>query len=188
MSQSIAFVGSRSFSNAALVSQVVAAVLPSGASLRVGCCVGADALVLSAVVAAGAASRLSVFSVFAPGGVGALPSSAVSAVHHAFLAGARVSWRVGSRGGLPLPVRARLAVRSRWVVGGASVVVCFWSGSPRFRSGSLVAAAFGVAQGAQLVAFGGRPPALPSLAGVWVAGVFSGLSCWRWSPGQAVLL
>jgi len=64
----IGFCGSRSLPASArpLVTGVVSSVLSSRRSLAVGCCVGADACVLRAVLAAGAAPRLCVFAAFGP--------------------------------------------------------------------------------------------------------------------------
>ena len=64
----VGFCGSRSLPPSAtpLVAGVVSSVLSSRRSVAVGCCVGADACVLSAVLAAGAAPRLCVFAAFGP--------------------------------------------------------------------------------------------------------------------------
>ena len=64
----IGFCGSRSLPASAtpLVAGVVSSVLSSRRSVAVGCCVGADACVLRAVLAAGAAPRLCVFAAFGP--------------------------------------------------------------------------------------------------------------------------
>ena len=64
----VGFCGSRALpaSSSALVFRVVCSILASRRSLAVGCCVGADASVVRAVLAAGAAARLSVFCAFGP--------------------------------------------------------------------------------------------------------------------------
>ncbi|CAA9419227.1 hypothetical protein AVDCRST_MAG82-1311 [uncultured Rubrobacteraceae bacterium] len=123
----VGFCGSRSFpaSFAPLVSRVVCSVLSSRRSLAVGCCVGADASVLGAVLAAGVAPRLSVFAAFGPisppwparyvSAPGASSSvSAVSGVAGALTAGASVSWWAG--GGPSVPLAGRLASRSSALV------------------------------------------------------------------------
>jgi len=183
----VAFGGSRSLpsSFSGLVASVVGAVLASGASIRVGCAVGADALVLSSAVASGPASSVSVFSFFGPGGAGAWSGSAVSAVLAASAAGASVSWWAGGGPSSGVPFRARLAVRSRACVSG-SFAACFFLASPS-SAGSLGAAAAAVRSGAFVAAFAcgfsGPPVALFGVpAGSWVPASFFGFSCWLWVP------
>lgn len=109
----VGFSGSLSLPPSArpLVASVVGGWLSAGASVVVGCAVGADHFVVSSVLAAGAASRLTLFVAFAPSGVGAAGSvSAVAGVTAAALAGASVRWLAG--GPLDIPLRARLARRS----------------------------------------------------------------------------
>jgi len=190
---SVAFGGSRSLpaSFSPLVASVVSAVLASGASVRVGCAVGADALVLSSAVAAGPASSVSVFSFFGPGGSGAWSGSAVSAVLAAAAAGASVSWWAGGSPSSGVPFRARLAVRSRVCVSG-SFAAAFFLSSPS-SPGSLGAAAAAVRAGSPFVVafccgFSGPPVPLAGVpAGSWVLGSFFGFSAWFWrvSPPPA---
>jgi hypothetical protein len=111
----VGFCGSRalpvSAADTALVSGVVSSVL-AGVPRRgvaVGCAVGADALVVSSVLALGASSRPRVFAafgpvsppaslhaarVFAPGASSSI--SSVSGVADALAAGASVSWWAGA--------------------------------------------------------------------------------------------
>ena len=128
----VGFCGSRSLpvSSSALVSRVVGAVLASRRPLVVGCCVGADASVVRAVLAAGVAPRLSVFCAFGPVSppCGTAPrveapgaSSSVSwpsGVGAALRAGASVRWWSG--GGLAVPLTGRLANRSATLVSAAA--------------------------------------------------------------------
>lgn len=188
VSTSVAFGGSRSLSSSLLcsrVSSVVGAVLASGASVSVGCCVGADAQVVSSVLAAGAASRLSVFSAFGPGGVGSCSVSAVSGVLAVSAAGGRVAWWSG--GGPAVPLAARLARRSAACaqsVAPAGAGVLLWPGA-----GSLAAfAPAALAAGLPLFAFAPCAPlAVPGCVGGWAASSFVGFSCWAWLPGQPSL-
>jgi hypothetical protein len=64
----VGFCGSRalpvSAADSALVSGVVGSVLSGGRGVAVGCAVGADALVVSSVLALGASSWLRVFAAF----------------------------------------------------------------------------------------------------------------------------
>ncbi len=94
-----------------LVGQVSGALLGAGSVLAVGCATGADAAVVSSVVAAGAATRLKLLAVGGASGAGfAGRWSAVAGVHAAVAAGASVTWWAG--GSASVPVRARLARRS----------------------------------------------------------------------------
>ena len=169
-----AFGGSRSLSPSAsaLASSVALAVLRSGAGVAVGCCVGADSVVLSAAVSAGLASRLSVFSAFGPLGsgapAGACSLSAVAAVRAAVAAGA--SLRSWAGGGPSVPLSVRLAARTRAVGSAASAgAVVFLSASSR---GSLSLARSVAARGLPVVAFPASPGvSLPPLS-----------PCGRWLP------
>lgn len=100
-------------------------VLASDRAVAVGCALGADALVVSSVLAAGAASRLSIFCAFGPvsppwpaprvsaPGASRL-SSSVFGVAAALAADASVHWWSG--GGPAVPLIARLASRSAALV------------------------------------------------------------------------
>ena len=138
----VAFAGSRSLPSSArsLVASVVGAVLASGRRVGVGCAVGADAFALAAALAVSPAA-VSVFAVGGPRGLGFSSGSALALVRRAFASGALVAWRAG--GPLSVPLRARLALRSR-----ACVAVAAASGA-----------------GAGLVAFVSAPP--PSSVGSW---------------------
>ncbi len=124
----IGFCGSRSLPASAtpLVAGVVSSVLSSRRSVAVGCCVGADACVLRAVLAAGAAPRLCVFAAFGPVSPPRGTASRVEApgasrslswpsgVGAALRAGASVRWWSG--GGPAVPLAGRLASRSAALV------------------------------------------------------------------------
>ncbi len=184
----VGFVGSRSLSSSfsGLVSSVVSS-LPAGSSVAVGCASGADTSVLSAALSSGLS--LSVFAVGSFCGSGFTPSfSAFPLVSRAASAGASVHWLAG--GSLSLPLRVRLAVRSRSLV--SSVVsgslVAFLS-SPGSR-GSVQALRFAVSCGVPVFVFtcGFSAPSLPSLgSGTWRPVSFFSHSCWSWSPGQRSL-
>lgn len=113
----LALGGSRSLS--ALPAGVLPALVASGASFRVGCCVGFDALAVSFLQSA-APGRLAVCAAFGPGGVGSCSLSAVSVVSSAGRAGVPVSFWAG--GGPAVPLVGRLAQRSAAVVRGASAL------------------------------------------------------------------
>lgn len=157
---------------AAVVSFGLAAVSPP--AVAVGCCLGADAVALGCL----APSRLSVFAAFGPGGAGAGRWSAVAAVSVCAALGARVSWWAG--GGLAVPLPARLAARTRAVVGAASSGLLLFPASPASR-GSWCAARLAAARGLPVVAFplGFAPGALPALGrGGWQPSPWRG--GWRW--------
>jgi len=175
----LALAGSRSLSTSALVVPVVAGLLasPVRVSLRVGCCVGADALAVVAALAWGGASRLSVFAAFgtSPTYPGACSLSAVEPVAAAVRAGASVRFLAG--GPLSLPLSARLWRRSCAVVRGAGALLLFEPGA-----GSLAVAGFAVGRGLPVVAFGAVPPGAPrGCEGSWESRrlVFP---CWGWVP------
>lgn len=188
----VAVAGSRSLPSgeAGLVRRVCGSLVRGGHSLAVGCCVGTDEAVLSSMLVAGAASRLSVFAAFGPGGAGAAGSaSAVSVVAAVASAGASVRWWAGGPAGVP--VQVRLANRTQVVVGAACVGLVVFFGSP-VSLGSLLACRLAVARGLPVWAFPVGFPGrlLPSpCVGAWVAsgrgGVWPG--AWRWVPAQGAL-
>ncbi len=189
---SVAFSGSRSLSPAAapLVGRVVAGFAALAAPrFSVGCSAGADELVLSALVAAGAGPRVRVFAVGSASGAGFWSGSALPAVQAASAAGASVAWLAG--GPLSAPLRVRLAARSAACVRSvrpAGSLVAFFA-SPA-SVGTLGACRLAAAAGLSVLAFpfGFAPSALPALApgGCWVpsgAVPSSPLAlAWRWSP------
>jgi hypothetical protein len=169
--------------------------------VAVGCASGVDAAVVSAVVAAGAASRLVVFAVSPPGG---LPAARVAPLLAAASAGAALRWPAA----VVAPAAAALAARSRSVVAAAvaggpgSGLVAFPGGpcpavcrpvagrlsSGRVSgggSGSWLSVALAVGTGLPVVVFppaGVAPPAWPG--GSWVPAASSGVwaAAVRWSP------
>lgn len=190
----VAVAGSRQLpaGAAAVVAGVAAALAGAGLAVSVGCCVGADAAVLSAVPA----SALRVFAAFGPvsppwvaarySAPGACSLSAVAEVARALLAGASVSWWAG--GGAFVPLAARLAARSGAVVAAASVgAVVFLSGPPGPRSGSWLVARAAAARSLPLVVvpLGFAGSALPLLApgGGWRS---LGAGAWLWCPPLAL--
>ena len=65
-SRALQALASASASVSVLVTGVVRSVLAGGRGVAAGCALGGDALVVSAALAAGASSRLSVFAAFGP--------------------------------------------------------------------------------------------------------------------------
>jgi predicted Rossmann fold nucleotide-binding protein DprA/Smf involved in DNA uptake len=184
----VAVAGSRSLpiSFAPQVQAVVASVVGSGRSVAVGCCVGADAFALSSGVSLLA---LRCFAAFGPGGVGSGPASAVSQVSAFAAAGGVVSWWSG--GPASVPLRPRLAARTKSVICSASASCVVLFSSPASR-GSLLACRLAVGRGLPVFAFpcGFAGSALPSLgAGSWVAVGGSGVwsSAFRWVSKQVFL-
>lgn len=177
MFTSLALGGSRSLNHCPLVGAVVQSAISAGASLSVGCCVGADALVIQAAL--GISPRaLRLFAQFSQSGQGALSISAVGPVQAAVSAGAPVQWLAG--GALSVPVQARLIQRSQAVVQSAQALALFAPGA-----GSLAVAAFAVSVGRPVFVFA---PCAPSLAGgAFVAGHLFGHSCWQFVPSQLSL-
>lgn len=174
-----AVAGSRSLpaGGAEVIAQAVAA-LPSG-PVAVGCCVGADAAVLAALPA----SRLAVFAAFGPGGQGACSLSSVGPVGMAAAAGAAVTWWAGGGPAVPLP--ARLAARTRAVVGAASSGLLLFPASPSSR-GSWLAARLAVARGLPVVVvpLGFPASSLPVIGpGAWVPSLLVP-GGWAWSSAS----
>jgi hypothetical protein len=206
----VAVAGSRSLppEASAVVAAVARELVVGGCSIVTGCCVGADAAVLTALAGTGSCAAgaprgtpsLRVLATFgpvsppwpvarytAPGA--SRDHSAVAAVADALLAGADVRWWAG--GGPSVPLRARLAARTRAVVAEASTLVLFPASPAVAGSGSWLAAQCAVARSLPVVAFplGFPPAALPSLgAGAWgpvgSAGVWAG--AWRWVPAPGL--
>lgn len=200
----VALAGSRGLPASAggAVASVCSSVVSRGAALSVGCCVGFDALVLRWALSGSSVGSVRCFAAFGSSGAGACSLSAVSSVSSFVLAGGSVSWSAG--GGSALPLRARLAARSRAVVASAvaSAVACpvfasaapgscpgavVFFGSPSSR-GSFLAASVAAGAGLPVLAFpcGFCPTALPLLApgGSWSACRFSGIWSFAfvWSP------
>jgi len=191
---SVLFGGSRSLpaSFAPLVSRVVGAVLAGPQSVSVGCAAGADALALSAALAAlpgsSAFARLALFCVGSASGSGFWSGSAPWSLLSAAAARCRVFWFAG--GGPEVPFRARLLRRSLAALAGCSSAVFFLS-SPS-SSGSLSVAAAAVRAGQPVFVFScgfsGPPAPLSSVpAGSWSPSAFLGFPCWSWVPTAAQL-
>lgn len=83
----------------------------AGYEIATGCCVGADALIMSASLIGHWSDKLTILAAFGPDGSGAVDASAVSLVQSAQVAGANVRWWMG--GGPKIPVAARLIKRTR---------------------------------------------------------------------------
>lgn len=167
----------------AMVSGVACALAAAGFVVACGCCVGADAAVLSAVPP----EALRVFAAFGPPPcAGFCGLSAVSAVSAAACAGAAVSWWAG--GGASVPLRARLAARTGAVVSAASAgAVVFLADPPQPGSGSWLAARLAAGRSLPVVAvpLGFSGSVLPLLApgGCWRS---LGSGAWLWCPPPAL--
>lgn len=177
----VAFAGSRNLPTSfrPLVLSAVVSVIGSERSVSVGCCVGLDSFVLSALpVGSG-----SCFCAFGRGGVGACSLSAVSAV--AEFAGVVNYW---AGGGSSIALPSRLSARTSAVINSADVSTVVFFSCPD-SVGSLLASRLAVGRGLPVFAFpcGFAGELLPSLgSGSWVkvsgAGVWS--SSWRWCSCQ----
>ena len=163
-----------------------AALAAAGFRVAVGCAVGVDAAVLSAVPG----PSLSVLAAFGPvappsrAAPGAWSGSAVAAVACAVAAGAVASWWSG--GGPSVSLRARLGARTAAVVGAASAGALAFFGAPSSSPGSLLFCRLAAARGLPLFCFSpaGAPPAVG--AGAWRP--LAGAAGWfAWAPGQGSL-
>ncbi len=182
------FGGSRSLPRlgVSLSRSVAAAVAARGLAASVGCAPGADCAFVSAFVAAGAASRLSVFAVGGASGAG-FPVAGVSlpVLRAARASGAAVVWWAGGRSSVALRRRlpARSAASLAFAASGPRSCAFFVVSSPRsagsFRSLRLAAAA---GLPCFVLPVGFPPSALPLLApgGRWVRASFLGFRCFRW--------
>jgi len=172
---SVYFGGSRHpLSNAHAQAQlhaVVRAVIASGSSVHVGCCMGVDRAVIKAASPSWF-SHLRVFAQFCQSGAGFLQGVSNPSVH--LLPSSIVSFLAG--GSLQVPASGRLINRSVAALQGCSAAVFFAPGS-----GSLAVAAHAVAAGIPVFAFSSYPPALINGQGSWLPAVFHGFSCWQWS-------
>lgn len=164
----VGFAGSRSLPSSAggLVSSVVGAVVASGSPVAVGCCAGADALVLRSALAVGAS--VSLFAVGGPSGSGFWSGSCAGLLSLASRC-ASVSWFAG--GPLSVPLRARLALRSSALLSavrsaGGSLVV-FVSSPPSARSGSWRLVWSALFSGVPVVVFPVAGCPLPSSSGLF---------------------
>jgi hypothetical protein len=161
-----------------LVAQVLPVLAAGGVSFAVGCCSGADAALLATV----SPPRVRCFAAFGACGMGSGEFSAVAAVSAFAGSGGSVQWWAG--GSVFVPLRVRLARRTRAVVAAANVGLLVFLGSPNSH-GSLLACQCAVARDLPVVAFpvGFCGALLPSLgAGSWVAvggaGVWSSAFLW----------
>lgn len=181
----VAVAGSRALpaSGSALVVRAASALAASGHSFVVGCCSGADAALLSVVPGFVPSSRVRCFAAFGPGGQGSGPFSAVATVQAFAASGGSVRWWAG--GPASLPLRVRLASRTRAVVSSADSGLVVFFGSPNSR-GSLLACRLALSRGLPVAAFpvGFPGEQLPSLgAGFWAPlGCFGGF---KWVQNQA---
>ena len=180
----IALAGSRSITSHHAIAPVVQAALASGASLSVGCCVGADALCIHAALAIPSGPQaLHIYGIGCCVGASArgwCSLSAVGEVRAALAAGAHVlPWCGGSA---RIPLAARLVRRSQAVVASAQALMLF---SPGF--GSLATAAFAAARSMPVFVFG-APPAPVCAGGKWAQSSLFGRPCWAWQPTQARLI
>jgi hypothetical protein len=181
----VAVAGSRALpaAGSALVVRVASGLASSGASFAVGCCCGADAALLSAVPGSLPPSLVRCFAAFGPAGEGAGPFSAAASVQAFAASGGCVQWWAG--GAATVPLRSRLAGRTRAVVAAADRGLVAFFGSPSSR-GSLFACRLALSRGLPVLVFPvGFPAAeLPLLgAGYWVPfGAFGGF---KWATNQA---
>jgi hypothetical protein len=183
----VALAGSRALPapGPALVVRVASDLAAGGASFVVGCCSGADAALLSAVPGFVPPSLVRCLSAFGPGGAGSGRFSAVGAVSAFAGSGGSVQWWVG--GPASVPLRARLAVRTRAVVNAADSGLVVFFASPNSR-GSLLACRCAVSRGLAVVAFpvGFFGSELPLLgAGSWLP--FGGFGGFKWVENQALI-
>lgn len=175
-SPSIAIAGSRSLSSSYsdLIDNVVKSIITSGAHISVGCCVGCDDVVIWSILngPAGAnvpLSSIRCFAAFDESGDGSCSLTARSTVF--ILSNAipgSVSWLAG--GPLSVPLRGRLAKRTKTVIDSASACVVFFDSADSV--GTLGAARTALSRGLPVIAFacGLQANSLPSLgAGSWVS-------------------
>ena len=196
----VAMAGTRhlDIAGAVLVSGVVADLIGAGASLVVGCAVGADAAVLSAI-GRDLRGRVTAYAAFGPvspsweapqgrySAPGACAVSALSCVAAHARAGGSVVWWAG--GGPHVPVKARLSHRTRAVVASATGCAVLFFGPGR-SIGTGLAGRTAAARGLPVFAFdlGSSVAGPPSLgAGAWVRVCGSGwwAYAWHWVPAQA---
>lgn len=180
----VAVAGSRTLpaSASALIVRVASDLAASGASFVVGCCSSADAALLSAVPSSVPPSLVRCLAAFGPDGVGSGPFSAVDRVTKFAGAGGSVQWWAG--GPASVPLHARLADRTRAVIGSADSGLVVFFASPSSR-GSLLACRCALSRGLPVLAFPVDFPAaqLPVLgAGFWApTGQFGG---YFWAKNQ----
>lgn len=173
----VAVAGSRDLpaSGSALVVRVASHFAANGASFVVGCCSGADAALLSAVPGSVPPSLVRCLAAFGPEGVGACSASATKAVFSFAGSGGSVTWWAG--GAASVPLRVRLANRTRAVIASADAGLLVFFSSPSSR-GSVLACRCAVKKGLPVLAFpvGFSGQKLPNLgAGSWVkTGQFGG--------------
>ncbi|WP_051040513.1 hypothetical protein [Methylomicrobium album] len=173
----VAVAGSRALpaAGSALVVRVASGLASSGASFAVGCCSGADAALLAAVPGSVPPSLVHCFAAFGPAGESAGPFSAAASVQAFAASGGCVHWWAG--GAASVPLRSRLAGRTRAVVDAADAGLAAFFGSPS-SPGSLLACRCALSRRLPVVAVPvGFPGSnLPLLgAGSWVpCGAFGG--------------
>ena len=195
----VAMAGTRhlDIAGAVLVSGVVVDLMGAGASLVVGCAVGADAAVLSAL-SRDVRGRVTAFAAFGPvspswgapqgryTAPGACSVSAVSTVAAHLLTGGPVVWWAG--GAPHAPIKARLSRRTRAVVDSATAGAVLVFGPGR-SIGTLHAGRCAAARGLPVYAFDlgssrTGPPLLGSGAWAPVCGSGWWAHAFQWLPSQ----
>ena len=179
------------------VERVTAYLLDAGAGLAVGCCVGVDECVIQASARFGW-SRTTIWSAFGPVSpvlappprhymaAGGWSGSALAAVAEHRQRGGLVM--PGAGGGPDVPLKARLAQRTRTVIADATASAVVLFSSPRSH-GSALACRLALARGLPVFAFplGFSGSLLPALGpGAWrsVTGPGCWVQAWRWFPAQ----
>ncbi|MGZ8182291.1 MAG: hypothetical protein ACXWT1_10060 [Methylobacter sp.] len=183
----VALAGSRVLpaSGSALVVRVASDLAAGGASFVVGCCSGADAALLSAVPGFMPPSLVRCLAAFGPGGAGSGRFSAAGTVSGFAGSGGSVQWWAG--GSASVPLRVRLAVRTRAVVNAADSGLVVFFASPSSR-GSLLACRCAVSRGLPVVAFpiGFPGSELPVFgAGCWLP--FGSSGGFKWVVNQSLI-
>lgn len=174
----VAVGGSRQLGTAgqAVLADLAVAIAGSGRSVGVGCCIGADAAVITAL---SGSQTLYVFAAFGPvsppwaarhhSAPGAWSGSALAAVATAVAAGSRVHWWAG--GDVTVPLAARLSQRTRTLARAAAGGALIAFASPGCLAvGSLLLARQVACRGLPVIglAHGFSPALLPLLgAGQW---------------------
>lgn len=192
--------GSRNLSGKwlGLAARVGKGATAAGLDIATGCCMGADALIMSASIIGHWADRLTILAAFGPDGAGAVDASAVSLAQAAQVAGAAVKFWMG--GGPTVPPAARLIRRTTALAAytgghrGAPMIGFVADGCPgqvepaRRRAangaGSWAGLAMAAAHGRQVFVFWCAPgaPKLPQhWGGEWASAEINWLAgAWEW--------
>lgn len=179
----VAIGGSRYLSQqyAPLVGELARTIVLSGNRLSVGCCVGADSYAVSGIIKLGEFfDRIDCYTICDENLNGGCSLTAIGTV--AYLATKNFDSVIWADN-LHLPLRARLAIRTKSVILSARTAIFFFGNAKSV--GTFRAAVLAVKNGQSVYALGPAKP--PSVGvGAWLPSYVFGYKGYRWCPDALI--